>query len=90
MKFSDPERQARHEQNLEWLRLAREEPGWLLSRLHHLAELEEQHEALVGVAGGVIWLDNNIHNYGSDEWRGFFKAVLRDARAAYPARRPSE
>jgi hypothetical protein len=39
-------------------------------------------EEMSGVVDNVIWLDNNIHNYGSDEWRGFFKAALRDARRA--------
>jgi hypothetical protein len=39
-------------------------------------------QELEAVANGVIWLDNNIHNYGTDEWRGYFKAVLRDARRA--------
>jgi hypothetical protein len=43
--FSDPETQARHEQNLEWLRLMREDPGWVLSRLRRLAELEKAQEA---------------------------------------------
>ncbi|MBA2742511.1 MAG: hypothetical protein H0U46_10920 [Actinobacteria bacterium] len=44
--------------------------------------IEAENEQLRVVANGVIWLDNNIHNYGSDAWRGYFKAVLRDARAA--------
>jgi hypothetical protein len=39
--FADPKDQAVHEQNLEWLRLVREEPGWVLARLRLLQELEE-------------------------------------------------
>lgn len=45
-------------------------------------KLRVQLRELEAVANGVIWLDNNIHNYGSDAWRGYFKAVLRDARRA--------
>ena len=35
------------------------------------------------VAGNVLWLNNNMHNYGSDDWRAFFKATVRDARRFY-------
>jgi hypothetical protein len=48
-------------------------------------ERDEAREALReagGVIEDVIWLDNNIHNYGSAGWRDFFKATLRDARRA--------
>lgn len=34
----------------------------------------------VGVCHGVIWLANNLHNYGSDAWREYFVACVRDAR----------
>jgi hypothetical protein len=42
--FADPETQALHERNLEWLRLMREDPGWALSRLHRLADIEASAE----------------------------------------------
>lgn len=35
------------------------------------------------VAGNTLWLDNNMHLYGTDEWREFFKATVRDARRFY-------
>lgn len=48
-----------------------------------MSELRDSRvDELEAVANGVIWLDNNIHNYGSDAWRDYFKAVLRDARRA--------
>lgn len=47
-----------------------------------LLAMDAQLQETLAVVDGVIWLDNNIHNYGSDGWRGYFKAVLRDARRA--------
>lgn len=34
----------------------------------------------VAVSHGVLWLANNMHNYGSDAWRELFMACVRDAR----------
>lgn len=32
------------------------------------------------VCDGVLWLADNIHNYGTEAWRGYFMACVRDAR----------
>jgi multidrug resistance efflux pump len=40
--------------------------------------LEQAEKAL----GGLVWLDNNRHNYGSKKWLQFFDAAVKDARAA--------
>ena len=45
-----------------------------------LDSLTQRVKELEGVANDVIWLDNNIHNYGTDGWRSYFKAALRDAK----------
>jgi hypothetical protein len=58
--FADPELQAQHEQNLEWLRLMREEPGWALSRLMRLQELEAERDRLRAVAEAAERL-NALH-----------------------------
>lgn len=34
----------------------------------------------VGVCHGVLWLANNLRNYGSDAWRDLFVACVRDGR----------
>jgi hypothetical protein len=39
-------------------------------------------ERVQGVIHDVLWLDANLHNYGTDKWRGYFKALVRDAREA--------
>ncbi len=43
---------------------------------HPDATLEEA----VAVSHNVLWLAANMHNYGSDQWREFFVACVRDAR----------
>lgn len=43
---------------------------------HPAATLEEA----VAVCHGVLWLANNMHQYGSDAWRDLFMACVRDAR----------
>ena len=68
----------------------------LISLYEQLEALRREKHELVGVAGGVLWIDNNMHLYGTKEWREYFKAVVRDARHAYelrdvpsPAKRPT-
>ncbi len=41
---------------------------------------EATHDEAIAVCHGVLWLANNIHNYGSDAWREYFMACVRDAR----------
>jgi hypothetical protein len=43
---------------------------------HPAAEPDES----VRVCHGVLWLANNIHNYGTEAWREYFMACVRDAR----------
>lgn len=45
----------------------------------HAAYPPEPDEA-VRVCNDVLWLANNMHNYGTDQWRDFFMACVRDAR----------
>ena len=35
--------------------------------------------ALKRVRDGLFWLNNNIHNYGSDEFLGYLQAAIQDA-----------
>lgn len=45
-----------------------------------LREARAERDEAVAVCNGVLWLDDNLHNYGSDAWRTYFKACVRDAR----------
>jgi hypothetical protein len=42
--------------------------------------VESSLEEAVAVCHGVLWLANNIHHYGGDQWREYFMACVRDAR----------
>ena len=46
----------------------------------------------VRVCHGVLWLADNIHNYGTKQWRGYFMACVRDARrvVGYDPETPQE
>lgn len=33
--------------------------------------------------GGVLWLNNNIEHYGTDEWKQYFLAVVEDAKRGH-------
>jgi len=35
--------------------------------------------ALKRVKNGLLWLNNNIHNYGSDEFLGYLQDAIQDA-----------
>ena len=34
----------------------------------------------IAICQGVLWLADNIHAYGTDEWREYFMACANDAR----------
>jgi len=76
--FSDPETQALHERNLEWLRLMKEDPGWALSRLHVLSELEEQ----LQTAQNVLAEERRWHEESRDvnrDYAGRLEDALHEA-----------
>jgi hypothetical protein len=76
--FSDPELQAQHEQNLEWLRLMREDPSWVLSRLMRLA----QAEAAVREADKVRAMCTRHSTVGPMAWVDY-DGVRREAYARH-------
>ena len=39
-------------------------------------------EAAEAACGGLLWLDNNIHQWATQEWLDYFKAAAGDARRA--------
>jgi chromosome segregation ATPase len=43
---------------------------------------QEREKVLREALNGFRWLDNNRHNYGSQEWLRFFDAAMEDALAA--------
>lgn len=35
--------------------------------------------------GGLLWLRNNMHNYGTDDFKRFLEAAIEDASEGYHA-----
>ena len=47
---------------------------------HAYRHPEATFDEAVRVCHDVIWLANNLHNYGTEAWRELFMACVRDAR----------
>lgn len=43
------------------------------------SKLESKNEALKRARNGLLWLNNNIANYGSEDFLGYLKAAIQDA-----------
>ena len=44
-----------------------------------VGELQKENAALKRVRDGLLWLNNNIDHYGSDDFLGYLKAAIQDA-----------
>ena len=44
-----------------------------------VAQLEAENVELKRVSNGLLWLNNNIHHYGTDEFLGYLKDAIQDA-----------
>ncbi|GAG04028.1 unnamed protein product, partial [marine sediment metagenome] len=42
-------------------------------------KLEAENEALQKVRNGLLWLNNNLANYGSQDFLAYLRAAIQDA-----------
>jgi hypothetical protein len=50
-----------------------------------LTEAEQALDKLSRANNGILWLSNNIHNYGGNDFLNFMRSAIEDSKAASAA-----